>query len=684
MTSSLKLSPVIFRRSSLCRTLLRKGTYHNVIVKYDQSMAFPDYQRFSRCSTNSQWKTPSSQWTPDISSRGFARVPSPTNQDSSSTADIVSFLKRQGVKYIDGHTCFSMTCPRFKNLKADADRLFVNKTTGHFVCRSCKKSGKWSQLRDNIAVIVKERTDKKKRPQACFKELEPDSIPSKTAEKIQAVLSDSKSFQECDEATQSELMRRFNMEGLLPSCLDKYQVRVSRDLGSLIFPFHNSDGSHQGLKLIKVHEDEGPNKFIQHFVPRSDRMFLFGWATVSTKHKMVVVTTSETDAIAVHQATKIPAVALSKGQSALPPEVLPFLEQFDKIILWFGSDVRNWDAAKMFAKKLGEERCHLVSPSDDQPNAMEALRKNLKLSKIASDAKPAPHKSITSFKELRQEVFNQFSHAEQAAGVKWKRYPRLNQLLKGHRRGELTVFTGPTGSGKTTFISDYSLDLCLQGVHTLWGSFEINNVRLCRMMLQQFARKNVYKNLDNFDEYADGFEAIPMHFMTFHGEENFKKVLDTMSHAVYVHDIAHVIVDNLQFMMGVERFGSSMDRFFQQEVIIGAFRRFATNLNCHVTLVIHPRKEDDESLLSKSSIFGTAKASQEADNILILQDQTRSLTGKKFIQVVKNRYDGECGSLILKFDKESLGFAGSESKPKTRKKANNDGDVEADNTVPEL
>ena len=40
----------------------------------------------------------------------------------------------------------------------------------------------------------------------------------------------------------------------------------------------------------------------------------------------------------------------------------------------------------------------------------------------------------------------------------------MNELLKGHRRGELTVFTGRTGSGKTTFISDYSLDLCMQGV----------------------------------------------------------------------------------------------------------------------------------------------------------------------------------------------------------------------------
>lgn len=46
----------------------------------------------------------------------------------------------------------------------------------------------------------------------------------------------------------------------------------------------------------------------------------------------------------------------------------------------------------------------------------------------------------------------------------WSGYPKLNDILKGHRSGELTVFTGGTGTGKTTFISDYSLDLCVNGV----------------------------------------------------------------------------------------------------------------------------------------------------------------------------------------------------------------------------
>lgn len=55
--------------------------------------------------------------------------------------------------------------------------------------------------------------------------------------------------------------------------------------------------------------------------------------------------------------------------------------------------------------------------------------------------------------------------------------------------------------------------------------------------------------------------------------------------------------------------------------------------NCHVTMVIHPRKERTEELTT-SSIFGSAKATQEADNVLIIQDKRlTSIRGKKYLQV---------------------------------------------------
>lgn len=134
--------------------------------------------------------------------------------------------------------------------------------------------------------------------------------------------------------------------------------------------------------------------------------------------------------------------------------------------------------------------------------------------------------------------------------------------------------------------------------------------------------------------------------------------MEAIEHAQYVNDIQHVIIDNLQFMMGVSEESKHLDRYWKQDAIIASFRTFATRKNCHVTLVIHPRKERDADDLTTSSIFGGAKASQEADNVLIIQDKRlTSVRGKKYLQVAKNRYSGDLGIMPLDFDKLSLSYA---------------------------
>lgn len=262
---------------------------------------------------------------------------------------------------------------------------------------------------------------------------------------------------------------------------------------------------------------------------------------------------------------------------------------------------------------------------------------------------------IVSFVDIQQLVYEELRDPKKLAGAQWSRFPRLNELLKGHRPGEMTVFTGTTGVGKTTFMSEYSLDLCqTSSVRTLWCSFEIPYVRLAKTMLHQHSRVNLRKDLSKFPAASTEFQRLPMYFLDVHGPvDRMEDVFATLNIAVQQLGIQHVIVDNLQFMIGLGSANSTaLDRFIEQDKAVQRLRRFATQTKCHVTLVVHPRKEAGDELLTVQSIYGGGKVTQEADNVMILQkvktfNQQRTI---HFIEICKNRYDGDTGRVPLSYD----------------------------------
>ena len=125
-------------------------------------------------------------------------------------------------------------------------------------------------------------------------------------------------------------------------------------------------------------------------------------------------------------------------------------------------------------------------------------------------------------------------------------------------------------------------------------------------------------------------------------------------------------------MISRENMGSSFDKFEVQDLAIEKFRKFTTKHQIHLTLVVHPKKEPDGTKLGLSSVHGTPKATQEADNVLVLQSEG----GKKYIDIKKNRIEGTLGHSRLHFDEQTLRYsesqqgvqAGVEAKPMTRKK----------------
>ncbi|VDL96416.1 unnamed protein product [Schistocephalus solidus] len=249
----------------------------------------------------------------------------------------------------------------------------------------------------------------------------------------------------------------------------------------------------------------------------------------------------------------------------------------------------------------------------------------------------------------------------------------------------MSVLSGKTGIGKTTFACEYSLDLAEQGVKTLWGSFEISLPRLCRTLLHQYAgyvRLRIelmpdfreplgYLEPSRVAAWAASFrQEIPMLFLNMHGRPSENEVFQALADAVKKHSVEHVILDNLQFMMGAA--GNRLEEKFQrQDRFVERLRGFATDTGSHLTVVVHPRKVDDGNLLTISSLYGGGKISQEADNIFLLQEEVGTAVPKKYIQaschfiiftfyltsvIVKNRYDGTVGKFDLHFNRERMSF----------------------------
>lgn len=96
---------------------------------------------------------------------------------------------------------------------------------------------------------------------------------------------------------------------------------------------------------------------------------------------------------------------------------------------------------------------------------------------------------------------------------------------------------------------------------------------------------------------------------------------------------------------------SVFSKLDMQDETISKLRRLATEKDIHLSLVIHPRKNDGPDL-SIHSVFGTAKSIQEADNIVIIQSKPKY----RYIDVRKNRYDGTTGRAALGFNGESHRF----------------------------
>ncbi|KAI7897003.1 mitochondrial helicase twinkle [Mucor mucedo] len=584
-----------------------------------------------------------------------------TKESTGLQSDVMKFLythKQRPVPTTESNIVLT-NCPHCINIRKNSFAAYLNIQKGTYKCTTCKSKGTFQEFSRNL---LKKVSQPEEYPILSTSDMLHTGTKyaqfSRPMEEInrypQALAEDT------DKLEHLELKH-----GMDKSTWELYKVGITDVDGVSCLTFPQTDLTYdlekESFKLdtvrLKVCELDDPTHIIQHDPPlhsKESSAGLFGYQTACADSDTLILTRREMDAMAAYQATGIPSVAIPTSNYQLQESVLPLLQRFTRVYIWMDDDMDGQLASERFAHKIGDSKCLIVNTRLGDKmgpiNAYDALQAKKDMLQIVASARRIKHDQIVDFRDLREEVYNEIIHPDQSRGVQSSDLPALNKIMKGHRPGELTILTGPTGAGKTTIISQLSLDYCQSGVPTLWGSFEILNKRLAKKMLFQFAGKDISLVPSEFEEIADRFQELPLYFLKFFSSTAIKDVLKACHHAVYAYDVRHIVLDNLQFMLS-QQGRSSLDKWDLQDNAIAEIRQFATEQDVHITLVVHPRKDMGEEL-DINSIFGSAKVTQEADNVVIIQKSHGKIDSRS-LDIKKNRYDGTLGVIPYKFLRET-------------------------------
>jgi twinkle protein len=435
------------------------------------------------------------------------------------------------------------------------------------------------------------------------------------------------------------------------------------------------------LKYLTLQRDERGKKKMR--VSPGAEPILFGWQAADPNARKLVITEGEIDAMTLHQynlgmaCVSIPFGGGAKKQDGWIEQEFERLAIFDEIYVCMDDDEEGRAAAAVIVERLGKHRCRNVRlPYND---ANECLKQGVTRDQMITFFDQAV---IIDPKELRR--IDQFKHAtiedllpnpNSFVGytTPWEKHHRKLFL----RPDELTLWTGINGHGKSQILGHVLLDCIAQGAKVCIASLEIKPHRLLGRMVRQAAglRQPSHKYIDSiFDHYHNSmwiFECV--------GTTDPKTLIEVFKHGRQRYGIDVFVIDSLM------KCGFAEDDYNGQKKFIDQLCAFKNDFNCHVHLVVHPRKPADESNVpGKLDMKGSGAVSDLADNCFTVwrnkkkeDDMEKLLSqGHDIPDDIRQRFDcllrcdkqrnGEWeGTIPLWFDRESLQYLGwSKERPK--------------------
>jgi len=254
------------------------------------------------------------------------------------------------------------------------------------------------------------------------------------------------------------------------------------------------------------------------------------------------------------------------------------------------------------------------------------------------------------------------------------------KLFGGFNRGELNIFAGGSGAGKSLFLANLGVNWALAGLNVLYLTFELSeNLVSMRVdsMITGISTRDVFKNIDDVEMkvriIGKKSGALQVKYMP-----TGKTANDIRSY-VKEYEIKTgkrldvVLVDYLDLMMPVSVKVSPENLFIKDKYVSEELRNLAMELNTvFVTAAQLNRGAVEEVEFDHSHISGGLSKIQTADNVFgIFTSRAMRERGRYQLQLMKTRSSSGVGSKIdLEFDLDTLRISDTEQEDDSAASAN--------------
>jgi len=213
--------------------------------------------------------------------------------------------------------------------------------------------------------------------------------------------------------------------------------------------------------------------------------------------------------------------------------------------------------------------------------------------------------------------------ATEMPSMKLPEWKEWNRMTGGFRVREYTIFCGPTGTGKTTFLANMSAQLLRGGIKHFVMSVETGHTDYMKRVFSVFAGYDVNTGepthpdvLARLHMRADRFlESGLIEFSLYENRIPVEQLIHDLRTVVELHGCKIAFIDNLNFFMEVTRNEDSvieMDRVTHELVML------CKQLDVHIVMVMHANKRNQSGRVeSEWDIKGSSTAVQEAHNIFL-------------------------------------------------------------------